>query len=91
MLTSVGIFYIYNNILGKSRGKVGEVLELNLLKNRGIFSNYIFIFIKVLLKFDLGDQIKSTNFTPDEYWCRIITEGRNKWLMLQSIHIRVKL
>ena len=61
MLTSVGIFYIYNNILGKSRGKVGEVLELNLLKNRGIFSNYIFIFIKVLLKFDLGDQIKSTN------------------------------
>lgn len=61
MLTSVGIFYIYNNILGKSRGKVGEVLELNLLKNRGTFNNYIFIFIKVLLKFDLGDQIKSTN------------------------------
>lgn len=61
MLTSVGIFYIYSNIFWKSRGKVGEVLELNLLKNRGIFSNYIFIFIKVLLKFDLGDQIKSTN------------------------------
>ena len=61
MLTSVGIFYIYNNILEKSREKVGEVLGLNLLKNRETFSNYMFIFIKVLLEFDLGDQIKSTN------------------------------